>query len=82
MPAKSDPSGNNHQTPCRLTLAEWPTCYAHECYMNYRCAAYKGGRPCPERDYLPLPAVFILMGPFEAVPCSYRIPLKLSDCEG
>jgi hypothetical protein len=82
MPAKTALVEKDHRTPCRLTLVEWPTCYAHECYMNHRCPVYKGGRPCPERDYLPLPAVFILLGPFEAVPFSYRIPLKLSDCEG
>lgn len=66
-------------TPCRLSQAQWPTCYAHGCYLNYRCPVYRGGRPNPERDYLPLPAVFILLGPFEAVPFSYRIPVEIAE---
>jgi hypothetical protein len=49
--------------------------------MNNRCPVYRGGRPAPERDYLPIPAVFVLMGPFEAVPVSYRIPTTFSSDE-
>ncbi|MCX6641393.1 MAG: hypothetical protein NTW14_13090 [bacterium] len=57
----------NHQTLCRLSAEEWTVCYANGCYLNYRCPVYRGCRPSPIRDYIPLPAVFILLES-EAIP--------------
>ncbi len=47
--------------------------------MNYRCPVYRGDRPNPERDYIPLPAVFIQLSPYEAIPVSYRIPISVAE---
>jgi len=76
MPSTSRSRKKNHRTPCRLALLDWPICYADGCYLNYRCPVYRGLHPNPERDYIPLPPVFALLGPFEAVPVSYHIPGK------
>ena len=79
MPTSSPPNKKNGLTPCRLSLDRWRICYADGCYLNYRCPVYRGCYPNPQRDYLPLPAVFILLGPYEAVPVSYHIPVSDED---
>jgi len=73
--------GGNGLTPCRLSQKAWPRCYADGCYLNYRCPVYQGKHPNPERDYLPQPAVFILLGPFDVVPVSYHVPIRSPDVE-
>lgn len=72
----------NGLTPCRLPLADWPVCFDNGCYLNCRCPVFRGSRPNPVRDYLPLPPVFILLGPYEALPISYCIPAVDPDFEG
>ncbi|MBU0518377.1 hypothetical protein KKA00_09370 [bacterium] len=67
----------NGTTPCCLQTADWPICYEDNCYMNRECQVYRGKNPAPERNYLPHPPVFILVGRFEAIPYSYRI--KIAD---
>jgi hypothetical protein len=79
MPCKNDPKTKNGLTPCLLSTAEWPVCYEHNCYQNYRCSVYRGNRPNPVRDYIPLPPVFILVGPYQAIPFSYQI--RVADPE-
>lgn len=69
--------GGNSRTPCQLSQAVWPVCYADGCYMNYRCPVYRGLHPNPKRDYIPLPPVFVRTGPYEAEPISYHIPVIL-----
>ena len=66
----------NGKTPCCRSLTDWPVCYADGCYMNYRCPVYRGKYPNPVRDYIPMPPVFILLQPFEAVPVSYQITIQ------
>ncbi|MFH1861708.1 MAG: hypothetical protein ABH878_02745 [bacterium] len=78
------PSGKPHyppptHTPCQLPLEQWRTCYANGCYLNYRCPVFCGTRVSPERDYIPLPPVFVLWGAGEAVPLLYKIPKPNSD---
>lgn len=63
----------NGKTPCCRPLSEWPICYSDACYLNRECPAYRGSRPSPVRDYIPLPPVFILVEPFEAFPFSYKV---------
>jgi hypothetical protein len=43
--------------------------------MNYRCPVYCGLHPSPERDYVPLPSVFVLVRRGEAEAISYHIPV-------
>lgn len=81
MPSPPHNPVKNHKLPCRLSLLDWPTCYANECYLNYRCPAYRGLYPSPVRDYIPMPPVFILLGHYEAVPVSYQIPAADPDPE-
>ncbi|HEX7343168.1 MAG TPA: hypothetical protein VF398_02830 [bacterium] len=70
----------NGLTPCRISLEGWPVCFSDGCYMNYRCPVYRGRFPNPERDYIPLPPVFVRVGPFEALPVTYHIPV-IADLE-
>lgn len=79
MTQSADPAPQNGKTPCLLSIAEWRVCYEHNCYLNYRCPVYRGGRPSPVRDYIPLPPVFILVGPHQAVPFSYQIQVLEPD---
>jgi len=67
--------GGNGLTPCRLSRKAWPVCYSDGCYMNYRCPVYRGMFPNPERDYVPLPSVFVLVRRGEAEAISYLIPV-------
>ena len=69
----------NSKTPCNRSFEDWPICYADGCYLNYRCPIYSGKFPSPIRDYIPMPPVFILLEPFEAIPISYLIPIKDSE---
>ncbi len=74
MPKAVHSKAGGGWTPCCLPLSEWKICYDNGCYLNYRCPVYRGCRPNPERDYLPLPAVFVLIEPFEAFPISFHVP--------
>jgi|GEM_PF-2995996 len=81
MPASKSQGAGGGQTPCRLPVEEWSTCYADGCYLNHCCPSYRGSRPNPPRDYLPLPPVFLRLGPYEAIPYSYTIPRLDPDGE-
>jgi hypothetical protein len=73
MSSATSTKDKNDQTPCRLSVADWPVCYADGCYLNNRCPVYRGKHPSPVRDYIPLPPVFILLESHEAIPFSYQI---------
>ena len=81
MPASKTTTPKNNLTPCRREKEEWPICYENNCYQNYCCPAYRGKFPSPVRDYIPLPPVFILVSPDEAIPFFYQIQVTTFDSE-
>lgn len=81
MPSSPPAHAQNGKTPCRLCTDEWPVCYEDHCYQNYCCPVYRGKHPSPVRDYIPLPPVFILVGPYQSIPFAYQIQVLDPESE-